>query len=497
MKTILRPFVLLPVALLLNPAHAQYTTPGTGQSYGLSELVDISGGVFTATSGTSYLQNADFTLAATDTLLITADVTWALAASASINIAGSFIAAPVDQLYITSEVAGQPHQGMRFEDSSSVYLQRTSILEGGGIKCLTGNLILSHCTISGQVSNATTGAALELSRGQAIIDHVDFLNNEAAAISSAANLSAAPQISHCNFLYNGFANQNRPQINLGPSGADTTRILNNIVTGDPANTMAGGIAFSSLLGVEGHVVIDSNTVVDNRYGIAVTGSSVSSLISNNIITDNNTQGDPNLGGSGINLNGGITNVSMVSGNQISGNLWGITLQNAVMTNLGDTVEASFNPGGNSFAGNGNGGVIYALYNNTPNAVPAMNNCWDYETADMDSAAVATVIFDSADDNSLGPVYFMPFSPCDITTGIGSPSAEDALTIYPNPSSGEVTIRSEQPLEQYALCNAKGQLVRSGQGPLDRTLVLHDLRTGPYLLRADGQGVNYVGKIVVE
>ena len=61
----------------------------------------------------------------------------------------------------------------------------------------------------------------------------------------------------------------------------------------------------------------------------------------------------------------------------------------------------------------------------------------------------------------------------------------------------MTIRSEQPLEQYALYNAKGQLVRSGQGPLDRPVVLNDLRTGLYLLRAVGQGVNYMGKIVVE
>jgi hypothetical protein len=160
--------------LLSFEAQAQYTTPNTGQSYGLAELVDISGGVFTVTSDTSYLQNADFTLAATDTLLITEDVIWAVAATASIDIAGSFITAPPEQLYITSATADQPHQGMRFEDSSSVYMQRTSILEGGSIKCLTGDLTLSYCTVSAQVANATTGAALELSRGKAIIDHVDF-----------------------------------------------------------------------------------------------------------------------------------------------------------------------------------------------------------------------------------------------------------------------------------------------------------------------------------
>ncbi|MEO7082410.1 MAG: T9SS type A sorting domain-containing protein [Flavobacteriales bacterium] len=490
---------LLSLILLLSfGAHAQYTTPNTGQSYGLAELVGISGGVFTATSATSYLQLADFTLAATDTLLITEDGTWTVADSASINIAGAFITAPVDRLYITNAIAGQHHQGMRFEESSSVHLQRTSILEGGGIKCLTENLILSHSTVSGQVNNATTGAALELFRGKAIIDHVEFLNNERSAISSGANIGTAPQITYCTFMYNGFANQNRPQINLGPSGTDTTRILNNVVLGDPANTMAGGIAFSSLLGVEGHVVIDSNEVTDNRYGIAVTGSNITALITNNILTDNNTQGNPNLGGSGINLNGGATNVSMVSGNRITGNLWGVTLQNAVTTNFGDTAVATFNPGGNSFSGNGNNGVIYALYNNTPNAVPAMNNCWDYVTPMTDSVAVAAVIFDAADDNSLGPVYFMPFSTCDITTGLDRAEiAEDPLTVYPNPSRGEVTIRSERPLERYALYNAKGQLVRSGQWQPDRTVVLNDLGTGLYLLRAVGHGGSYGRKIVVE
>lgn len=498
MNHLLHRLGLLSLAILLSFAlRAQYTTPNTGQSYSLADLVGISGGVFTITSDTSYLQNANFTLAATDTLLINEDVYWAVAASASVDIAGIFIAAPTEQLHITSEIAGQPNQGLRFEDSSSVHLQRTSILEGGGIKCLTADLILSYCTISDQVTNVTTGAALELSRGKAIIDHVDFLNNEMAAISSGANQSVAPQISYCSFLYNDYANQNRPQINLGPSGTDTTRILNNVVTGDVANIMAGGIAFSSLLGVEGHVVIDSNTVTDNRYGITVTGSNVTSQITNNIITDNNTQGSPNLGGSGINLNGGITNVSMVSGNQITGNLWGITLQASVTTNLGDTAVATFNPGGNSFTGNGNGGVTYALYNNTPNAVPAMNNCWDYVNYLSDSASIAAVIFDSSDISSLGPVYFQPFSLCDISTGIDQVVAEDALSIYPNPSGGDVTIRSEQPLDHYALYNTNGQLVRSGQWRSDRTVVLNDLRTGLYLLRAVGHGVSYERKIVVE
>jgi len=490
--------LLLTGLLLASAAQAQYTTPNTGIAYTLTDLVAISGGVFTTTSGTSFLQHADFMLSEADTLFVDEDVTWAVADSATIGIAGCFVAFPPNQLNIVPAVAGMHHQGMRFEESASVYMVRTSIVEGGGIKCLTEDLVLSHCVVSGQVNNATSGAALELSRGKAIIDHVDFVANERAAISSASNAQAAPRITDCNFIGNSYSNTNRPQINLGPSGTDTTFIRRNTVIGDPAFTLAGGIAFSSLLGGEGHVVIDSNLVVDNRYGITVGGGNITSVISNNIITDNNTQGNPMQGGSGINLNGVSSNISMVSGNQLSGNLWGVTLQGAVMTNFGDTALATFNPGNNSFANNGNGGEIYALFNNTPNPVPAMNNCWDFLVPMTDSTEVAQVISDVADDASLGEVFFMPFSACDFTTEVEhTEAAATPLLIYPNPAHGPVTIESARPLERYALFNASGQLVRSGAWPAGRPLVLDQLDAGLYLLKVQGQGTEHGQRIVVQ
>jgi hypothetical protein len=72
-----------------------------------------------------------------------------------------------------------------------------------------------------------------------------------------------------------------------------------------------------------------------------------------------------------------------------------------------------------------------------------------------------------------------------------------LTIYPNPAHGQVTIRSERPLERYALYNASGRLVRTGQWPMDRPLVVEGLGAGLYLLKAEGQGEAYGRKIVVE
>jgi hypothetical protein len=478
-------------------AHSQYTTPNTGQTYSLDDLVTLSGGVFTATSDTSYLQSADFTLAANDTLVVYQDVTWAVASAASISIAGTFIAAPPVQAVLTAENETLHHQGIRFEQGSHVDLQRVAITYGGGIKCLTADLVLDHCTISDQESNATTGAALELPSGKVFINNVTFEGNDQAAISSAANGQAAPQITNCTFNYNGTANTNRPQINLGPSGTDTTLIRNNTVIGDPAHTMVGGIAFSSLLGGEGHVVIDSNLVQDNRYGITITGNGITALITNNILTDNNTQGDPILGGSGINLYGGNTNVTMAYGNRISGNLWGVTLQSAAIANFGDTAIATFNPGGNSFANNGNGGVTYALYNNTPNPLPAMNNCWDFEQPMTDPDSIAAVIFDAADDASLGEVFYQPFSTCGITTGVEAMEVADALTVHPNPAHGAINVVCTHPLEGYTLFDVRGQLVQNGSWPKDGRISIGLLAPGLYLLKASGNAAVYSTRIVVE
>jgi hypothetical protein len=498
MNAFARSFFLLPLGCLLIPnAQAQYTTPNTGLAYTLADLVGISGGVISATSDTSYLQTADLTIAQNDSLLIEEDLTWALSPSASINIFGSLSAAPPVQAVITAQDSLQHHQGMRFESGSSINLQRLAIIHGGGIKCLTDDLHLAHCTIADQASNATTSAALELSDGKVYIEAVQFIGNEDAAISSAANGEAAPRISQCSFLQNGTDNENRPQINLGPSGTDTTWIRNNTVIGDPAHTLVGGIAFSSLLGVEGHVVMDSNLVQGNRYGITVTGNGITALITDNTLLDNNTQGDPMLGGSGINLYGNNTNITMASGNHIAGNLWGVTLQLGAVANFGDTAAASFNPGGNAFAGNGNNGVTYALYNNTPNALSAMNNCWDFVNPMSDPDSIAAVIFDAVDDGALGPVTFLPYSSCDISTGVPAHRTNEGLAAFPNPTNGMVHLRSALPMDQVAIHDMQGHLVQRGTWPQDGHLDLGHLPPGLYLLKANGNGQTCSRRIIVE
>jgi hypothetical protein len=227
-------------------------------------------------------------------------------------------------------------------------------------------------------------------------------------VASGSNVGTKA-INRNNYMFgNTTENSNRPQINMGPAGeGDTTYIIGNTVIGN-GYVQAGGIAYSSLLAVPGSVVIDSNIVDKNRYGITLTGSPITGAIRYNTITDNNIQNNPNLGGSGINLtasNSSSNQVAMITGNIISGNLWGITIVGYPRANMGNSDPANFNPGGNQFANNGNGGVLYDLYNNGPVEQYAMYNQWGVAT--QDSASIEGVVNHVVDDPALGRVNFMP------------------------------------------------------------------------------------------
>jgi hypothetical protein len=203
-------------------------------------------------------------------------------------------------------------------------------------------------------------------------------------------------------------------------------------------TQVGGIAITTLAGGSLKARIEDNMINDNRYGITQYGNNIGSIIRNNEILNNNTQGDPMLGGSGINFYGNSTNQAMVNGNLIKGNLWGITIQNSAMPNFGQVSGLLVNPGMNQFFDNGNSGEIYDLYNNTPNPIMAENNYW----GTMDPEVVEAHIFHQPDNASLGMVDYLPLY--DIYTGITenySPKLPVLIqSISPNPANDVVLIK---------------------------------------------------------
>jgi hypothetical protein len=445
--------------LLFLSANAQYSTPGTGVIWNMDSLVLHSNGVVLNPSTDIYQITADLEISESDTLDLFAAITVNLDADVTVTVRGSFFADFFTDVIFTATNQDEPYRGFRFESTAEANFQNTIFSYGGGLKVITPDFIMQFCTIHHNDLILNTGATIEVSNGKPLIFNSSFIDNKGAAISSAASAEVAPVIFQNIFQGNNTGNSNRPQINLGPSGSDTTLIIENTITGNPSLDQVGGIAFSSLLGGEANVIIYANEVKDNRYGIAIIGNNISAYIGGNTITDNNTQGEPLLGGSGINLNSTSESFAELTANTIEGNLWGVTIQGSFMVNMGDDNIEHPSPGLNSFDNNGNSGEIYALYNNTPNPVSALNNCW-ISSEDITLEQAEAVVFDQSDDPTLGVVSIDPFWNCGFVDGIAEQDLNNLITLYPNPASDIVNLNvsSGISIEKIRVLNLAGQEV---------------------------------------
>lgn len=486
----MRQLLLLSTTILfILTANAQYTSPNTGVVWDMDSLVLYSGGVVTNTDTDEYLIIEDLEISELDTIDIFAAITVKLGPVVTVTVRGAFYADFFTDVIFTSTDTNAPYRGFRFESTADARFQNTVFAYGGGLKVLTPNFEMKFCTIHHNEVILNTGAAVEVSTGQPIFLNNSFIANRQAAISSAANAEVAPIIVDNIFQGNNTANSNRPQINLGPSGTDTTWIQNNTITGNPDHDQVGGIGFSSFVpDIEANVAIIGNEIVNNRYGIAVlngSGVDLFAFIHGNTITDNNTQGDPLLGGSGINLNSSTqSSLAILSENTITGNLWGVTIQGNFLVNLGDEDIEAENPGLNSFDNNGNGGEIYALYNNTPNFVSALNNCW-IASEDITVDQAEEVIFHQVDDPALGLVNFNPIWNCGVVDGIADPALSEKVMLYPNPAQEFVNIEIPNGIivSQYEIKAITGQQMRSVSKELDSEFKMdvHDLNAGLYII----------------
>ena len=477
----MKKLLLAAFALLSYGANAQYTTPNTNVNWGLDDLIiNAPAGVIALVDG-NYVLSQNLTIAVSDTLTINENVTLRVDPNVEITIAGTFNA-DAETIVITSSADAQPFGTIRFEENSTGFLRNVTIDFGRGIRVATGDFEMQNCAMSYHQAGTTTSAALTFSTGNPLINGSTFTNNMIPAFGSGANIESAPTFSNNYLENNNTANTNRPQINMGPSGNDTIRILNNIIKGNPLLTLVGGISASSLLGNQNKVIIDGNTITDNRYGITVAGANSSGFIRNNTIEDNNTQNIPAQGGSGISLNasGNPTMNIIASGNQIRRNLWGITVIGQARINLGDGTEES--PGGNVFAENGNGGNVYALFNNTPHAISAMNNCW-IENTPQTETDIENVISHQVDDASLGLVTFTPFG-CVLGTDAFE---KTSVAVYPNPNSGRFTVATARD-GQIEIYNLSGQLLFSRTIDAGENTIDLPTASGVYLIKtrtADG------------
>ncbi len=386
-------------------ADAQYSTPGNFKSWTPDSLVFYSSGTVTGGSA-EYQIHQNLTVSATDTLALLENAVFRIAAGCTITVRGTmFVDSPGEVVFtaIDTSIASAYYHGLRFENTPASVIRRARFEFGKENRITGSNMLIEYCTFRKNNSTSTSGA-LSVFQCNPVIRFNTFFHNNSAAIASAANAAASPKIIGNHIYFNNTSNANAPQINLGLGSTDTLVIRDNIIEGFYAN--AGGIGISNLTGT-GQMIcrVENNHVFNNRYGIAFLGYPVSGHVSSNRIENNNIQNNPNLGGSGINFNGNsTTNQMIVSNNIITGNLWGITIQGQAQPNLGDlSLTAPNRKGRNIIYGNGNNGIIYALYNNTPNPVKAENNFWGSVIRD----SVERYIFHRPDNASLGFVDYLP------------------------------------------------------------------------------------------
>lgn len=482
MKNLVLAFIMM---LSVVGIKAQYSTPGTGIVWNMDDLViNSEGAVIDYENG--FLVTQDFTISLNDTIRLLSNETVKFSEATLITIMGTFQAEPPNQIVFTAVDTLMNYKGFRFEDTHESFLKNCVVEFGGGIDILNSDMLIENCVIQKNDKSNSTGA-IDLFHSSPQIINCNIRLNKGPAVLSGATSECSPYI-FGNILYrNNTENTNMPQINLGAyDGFNMIIIQENTVEG--FYDQVGGIAITTLAG--GNIIcrIKDNTIINNRYGITAYGNDIFSEIFNNIIQDNNIQGEPMLGGSGINYGGGNTNVSNVSGNIISGNLWGITATGETLPNMGHINMFLESIGENYFSNNGNGGEIYALYNNTPNDLFAQNNFW----GSMNPDSVEAVIFHQPDDASLGFVDYLPLLDT-TTTSIAKTKNKEEFLVFPNPV--ETIIKFERPeifksstKVKLTIVNSIGQIVfqKESQSNME-TIDLSSFEKGMYIVRfTDGE-----------
>lgn len=491
----MKKIILLSVFLFVGfcVSAQEYITPNTGVHWNLDSLIQHSPETVSL-SNNVYRIAQDFTVAENDTLTLNKGTSIHIDEDVRLTVEGKFFsrAEENDEILITATDSLTPYDGFRFEENSEIKFDYTVIKNGGGLKVITTDFALTNCKLFYNVSGVATGGVISLSHGSPLIRNNTFIKNATPAVSSPANQEVSAKILDNYLEGNGQSNQNRPQINMGTTGADTLKIMGNTIIGDRNLDQVGGIATSNLMGT-GSVIalIKDNTIIDNRYGITVAGGNAYVEITGNVIEDNDTQGLPNLGGSGISLNSpSNTQTIMATGNEIRNNLWGITLLDQASINLGDDND---NPGNNVFSENGNNGQVYALYNNTPNTILAKHNCW-IEGQENTLEDAAEVIFDQADDPSLGEVIYDP-------VGCGEMSVatftNNELSIYPNPAKNELHFSSDKHINEVIVFSIEGKQVMQSELTAGQTTLPLNLPAGIYIVQFNTEGHQIAKKLIVQ
>lgn len=431
-------YILAASLLAVSASFARYTSPQTGSKINLDYLVANSSGAVTKAPEGHYIVSDTVFIKGGDTLEIITNAEVRFKSLTYLEIeGGTLIVNPPDKVTFTESDAGVGFNGVRVTETvTASFIKKLDFRNAVSFRLTdVPKMTFDSCYFyNNNIGTSTSfgNGTIALFRSHPLITNSTFYKNRRAAIQGGANIANAPKIINCLLDGNNTTNQNTPQINLGATGAlDTVKIINSIIRGDAANTQAGGLGWLPL--AVANILIENCTIENNRYGISLqAGNAINALVKNNIIRNNNIQGNPNLGGSGIAFAGGAEGAhqnSIVVGNTITGNLWGITIQNRAKPNLGNIENASLDDDGNNrIYGNTNSSTVLAeLYNNSPDTIYAQNNYWGVTTA----AEVEERITHKPDIATLGLVIYTNYLtlPVSVTNFSGNYQSGKASLIW--------------------------------------------------------------------
>ncbi|MBQ2187307.1 MAG: DUF1565 domain-containing protein [Bacteroidales bacterium] len=394
-----RLFLILALIAGLCPAiNAQWVSPGDGTTYTFPDLVEVTEGVVTVGEN-GYVINADLTISANDVLKIDDQVVRIDVAEVLVTINGSMVCTNTDRVKFYGLNETQ-HFSMRFENATDCNIKKMYFSDGAGIKVIESDVTFDDVKFV-YFTRDYSNSVINILNCNPTIKNCYFMLNEGSAIGSPVNGMASPQILNCDFdtNVNGI---NAPQINLGPGAEDTIRIVGNEIYTIMAQWYVGGISIADLMGMEStKVLLKDNIIRDSRYGYNQQGERISSVIVGNQFINNNHEENPMNGGSGISIYGNsTTNKAILRNNLITGNLWGITAIYYHDIDMGTEDDWGYN----EIHDNGNGGVIYDLYNNSACDLMAVGNKWN--STDYDE--IESHIYHQADDPTLGLVTYIPY-----------------------------------------------------------------------------------------
>jgi parallel beta-helix repeat protein len=436
--------LMVALGTIVSAEAQEYKTPGDGTTWTLDKLAeagtygiekDVDPAAFSPL--TPYVFHGVLTISEGDKFVMDSNVMLRMGDDARITIEGeaNFAEPGMSSMAVKTVVTrdadtDQPYGIVVY--SPGEILMSSMVFEYVGLRFYgEQNVTIMDCEFRyHNAKSASYAVAFGTANSTCTVSRCTFEGCDRSAIGSGANIPVNLTVEDCQFIKNGTSNANYPQLNLTVGEQVTIRGCE--IQGDPEHTMVGGLVVANMVGIKGDIntLIEDNNIYDNRYGVALYVTQ-NAIVRNNTIKDNNNEVNPMNGGSGINIyDPYYSQNTVITGNWIEGNLWGITVVGGKDVNIGkteDTAADDYNPGLNTFLNNGFDGNVYDLYNNSTNTVYAQGNVWK-TAAEQTQEAIEDCIFHKNDDASLGEVIFMPFAE---DTGIeGMPSESDGLeTVY--------------------------------------------------------------------